>query len=71
MATLQMQQQRWQEIPANGKQLPLMPLNGTYPMNYLNQNNHKLFNLGQTKTDNSTQPDETMAQGRCKTQHTS
>ena len=25
-------------IPANGKQLPLVPLNNTYPMNHLNQN---------------------------------
>ena len=45
MATLPIQQQRWQEIPAYGKQLLLVPLNDTYPMNYFNQNYHKLFNL--------------------------
>ena len=54
MATLPIQQQWWQMIPANGKQLPLVPLNNTYPMNYLNQNYHKLFNLGQTQWDDST-----------------
>ena len=62
MATLPMQQQRQQRIPANGKHLPLVPLNDTYPMNYLNQNYHKLFNLSLTKRDDSTQPDEIMVQ---------
>ena len=71
MATLPIQQQRQQKIPASGKQLLLVPLNDTYPMNYLNQNYHKLFNLSLTKRDDSTQPDEIMVQARCKAQHTS
>ena len=58
MATLPIQQQRQQSIPANEKQLPPVPLNDTYPMNYLNQNYHKVFNLSLTKRDDSTQPDE-------------
>ena len=71
MATLPIQQQRQQEIPVNGKQLPLVPLNDTYPMNYLNQNYHKLFNLCSTKRDDTTHPDVIIVQAKCKAKYTS
>ena len=71
MATLPIQWQRWQEIPVNGKQLLLVPLNNSYPMNYLNQNYHKLFNLCSTQRDNTTHPDVIIVQARSKAQYTS
>ena len=71
MATLPIQQERQEEIPVNGKQLLLVPLNDTYPMNYLNQNYHKLFNLCSTKRDDTTHPDAIIVQAKCKAQYTS
>ena len=71
MAMLPMQQQWWWMIPASEKQFLLMSLNYTYPMNYLNQNYHKLFNLSQTSWDESTPPDWIIAQVTSEAQHTS
>ena len=54
-----------------GKQLLLVPLNDSYPMNYLNQNHHKLVNLYSTKRDDTTYPDVIIVQARSKAQYTS